>query len=157
MFRPAILFALALSACASNVQVADTTAVAPSPTVAVPTELATQNPGLLRAWQGTDPAALHAYYADNAVVVTPDGRFTGWNEIQTGWIAPFLPNMSNFVGTPTSFTRDGNDIIEYGRYSFRANMNGTMQNMRGGYSHRWQKQADGTWKIVGANITQDAS
>src|SRR5919106_4153587 len=75
--------------------------------VTVPTEIATVHPALLRAWQGTDPNAFRVYFTENAVVVTPEARFTGWSEIHTQWITPVLPGMSKFTATPTAFTREG--------------------------------------------------
>ncbi|HEX6560292.1 MAG TPA: nuclear transport factor 2 family protein, partial [Longimicrobiales bacterium] len=135
MFRPAVFIAIALCACASSQPVAETSTIATAPNVTIPDELATQAPGLLRAWQGQDAAAVLAYYADNAVVVSPEGRFTGSAEIQSKWIAPALPMISSFVASPTTFTREGNDIIESGRYSHMMTMDGKTSKVSGGYSH----------------------
>lgn len=159
--RTAILLASIMAAgCASNVETpADT--VQPSATTAtatvqanltVPTEIATQQPGLLRAWQGTDPLAIRSYYADHAVVITPTTRYTGWKDIHARWVVPNMKVMSEFTATPAAFTRSGNDIIETGTYSFRANQGGQVQDMKGAYIHRWQRMADGSWLVVSASV-----
>lgn len=148
-----LLLALAASACGASTQL-ETQSMPAAAAVTVPGELATQNPGLLRAWQGKDPAALHPYIADYAIITTDSGTYKGWEEIQSKWVAPSLSMISDFNATPTAFTHDGNDIVEYGKYSLKMSMNGQTQNVMGGYSHRWRKMSDGSWKVISANITQ---
>jgi hypothetical protein len=123
----------------------------------LPTELATLHPGLYRAWQGNDPTAMRPYYADHAVIITPSGRFTGWSDMHTRWLTPTLKSMSSFMAMPNTFTRDGNDIIERGRYSFRTTQNGVEQEVRGAYAQRWQLSPSGLWRIVSVNIVADES
>ena len=120
--------------------------------VTVPSELATLHPGFITAWQGTDPAALKVYFADDAMVMTPAGHFTGWTDIHTKWITPSLPNMSKYVLTPTTFTKDGNVIVERGQFAYVLTKDGQPQNITGMYMHRWQLQADGTWRLVSVQI-----
>ena len=153
----AIFGALALAACArTDLGPVPVAAPGPAPAVTaevtVPTEIATLHPGLLRAWQGTDVAVFQPYFADNAVVVTPDARYTGWTEIRTRWIEPSLPVMSAFVATPTAFTREGDVIVETGTYSFNMKQDAGVQAMRGTYSHRWSRMPVGSWKIISATI-----
>jgi ketosteroid isomerase-like protein len=120
--------------------------------VTVPSELVTLHPGFVTAWQGTDPAALRVYFADDAMVMTPAGHFMGWTDINTKWIAPALPNMSKYVLTPTAFTKDGNVIVERGNLAYVLTKDGQPQNITGTYTHRWQLQSDGTWRLVSIQI-----
>ena len=120
--------------------------------VTVPGELVTLHPAFVTAWQGTDPAALQVYFADNAMVMTPAGHFTGWTDINAKWIAPVLPNMSKYVLTPTAFTKEGNVIVETGKLSYVLMKDGQPQNITGSYTHRWQLQPDGSWRLVSVQI-----
>lgn len=120
--------------------------------VTVPTELVTLHPGLIAAWQGTDAEGLRVYFTDDAVVVTPTGQFTGWEQIHTGWITPSLP-MSNYIVTPSSFTREGTDIIvESGSFTYRVTKEGDVKDKSGTYSYRWRQQPDGSWRLIAVNI-----
>ena len=120
--------------------------------VTVPGELVTIHPQLVTAWQGTDPAALQVYFADNAMVMTPAGHFTGWADINTKWIAPILPDMSNFAMTPTAFTKEGNVIVETGKVAYVLTKGGQAQNVSGVYTQRWQLQPDNSWRLVSVEI-----
>lgn len=120
--------------------------------VTLPTEIATVHPTLIRAWQGTDVAVFQPLFADSAVVVTPDARYTGWTEIRTGWIEPSLPGMSAFVATPTAFTREGDVIVETGTYSFNMKQDTGVQAMKGTYTQRWSRMPDGSWRITSVTI-----
>lgn len=142
MLRSSLLLALVIGGCATT-----TTDYANAPS-----ELATAAPALLRAWQGTDAAAFRPYYTDNVVVVAPSGRYSGWNEVHTSWITPAMGAISNFRTSGVTFTREGNDIIETGRYSYRVTQEGNVQNMTGSFAQRWQRQADGTWRVVAVNV-----
>jgi hypothetical protein len=120
--------------------------------LSLPTEISSPQAGLLRAWQGEDITVFQPYFADHAVIVTPDGRFTGWTEIRTRWIEPALPAMSNYVSTPTAITHEGNDIIETGTYSYTNTAGTAVRTVRGTYAHRWSQMPDGSWRIVSATI-----
>lgn len=120
--------------------------------IAVPTELVTVHPGLITAWQGTDPEALRVYFTDDAIVLTPTGQFTGWEQIRTSYIRPALP-MTNYVVTPSTFTREGTDIIvESGNFTYRVTKEGDIKDMSGTYSYRWRLQPDGSWRLVSINL-----
>jgi ketosteroid isomerase-like protein len=158
MLLPPII-AFAYTACASvespqekGAPVAVVTTPAATAVVTVPSELTTLHPGFVTAWQGTDPAALKVYFADDAMVMTPAGHFMGWTDIQTKWITPALPNMSKYVLTPTAFTKEGNVIVETGNLAYVLTKDGQPQNITGMYTHRWQLQSDGTWRLVSIQI-----
>lgn len=138
LHRSTLLLLLAGAGCIATAE----------PVVVVPTELAAVHAAAIAAWHGTDAAALRPYYADNAVVVTGTERYTGWEDMHTRWLTPSIGNMRNLEIVPLSFTRDGADIIETGRYEFEMTVEGEAQEMAGTYSQRWQRGTDGTWRIV---------
>jgi ketosteroid isomerase-like protein len=152
-----LVLTVALASCASRpvTPVADKSALPNADPAMLPAELASVHPGLYRAWQGDDPTAMRPYYADHAVIVTPTDRFTGWNDMQTRWLTPTLKSMSGFMAMPSSFTREGADIIERGRYSFSTTQKGTLQDVHGNYAQRWQLSPSGLWRVVSVNIVAD--
>lgn len=149
----------ALAACATNPQLVGQKAAFPSADVraeaSLPNEIATAHSGLMRAWQGKDPLAMRPYYMDNAVIVTSSDRYQGWQDMHARWLTPTLPGISNFMAWPTSFTRDGEDILETGRITFRMTQDARVQDVSGTYAHRWQRSPNGLWRVVSANIASD--
>lgn len=143
MLRNSVLLALVISGCATTTSTDYANA---------PSELATAAPALLRAWQGTDAAAFRPYYSDNVIVVTATDRYSGWNDVHSRWITPGLGALSNFRTSGVTFTREGSDIIETGRYSYRVTQEGRTQNMTGAFAQRWQRQTDGSWRVVSVNV-----
>jgi ketosteroid isomerase-like protein len=141
--RHAVLISLVLAGCASSSETDSSN---------IPSELATAVPATLRAFQGTDVSPFDALYAENIIVVTPTDRYTGLSDVRTRWLAPFLPAKTDFRSSDLIFTREGNDIIEQGRYSFKITQDGKVQTMRGAFAQRWQRQPDGTWKIVAITV-----
>jgi ketosteroid isomerase-like protein len=87
--------------------------------------------------------------------VTSTDRYSGWNDMHARWLTPTLKGMSNFMAMPTNFTREGDDIIETGRYSFTMTQDGTSQNVTGRYAQRWQRQPNGNWRVATANIVSE--
>ena len=118
----------------------------------LPAELASVHPALFRAWQGDDAASLRPYFAPNAVITTSTGYYRGWEEIAARWLAPTLRMTSGFIAEPTSFTYEDGDIVERGRYATSLEENGRTVPARGAYAQRWQRDQDGRWRIVSANI-----
>lgn len=164
-FRLCVVLAamgLALGACATvespqegavvTGQPAAVVTTTPAVAVTIPTELATIHPAYVTAWQGTDPHALRVYFADNAVVTTPAGEFTGWHDIHMKWLMPTLPNMSGFTAVPTAFTREGDVIVETGNLKYVLKRDGQPSDVSAVYTYRWQKQADGSYKLLSVQI-----
>ena len=130
--------------------VADGAAVA---VVDVPAELVTVRPGFIAAWHGIDPARFQVYFTEDATVITPTRTFTGWNEIQSGWITTMVPGVTRYTSTPVTFTRESDDVIvETGDYGYRVTRDGTGMDISGQYTHRWVRQADGTWRLVAVTV-----
>ena len=123
-----------------------------SETYGLPAELAVVHPALYRGWQGDDAAALRPYYADNAVIKTSTDSFEGWETIHSRWLTPTLNKISGFMATPTSFTREGDTIVERGWYHIALTEAGETQAARGTYEQRWQRSENGLWRVVSAHI-----
>ena len=140
--RSTILISLVVAGCATSSEM---------DTARIPSELATAVPALQRAWQGDDVSVFQPLYAENVIVVTPTDRYTGWTDVRTRWLAG-LPAVTDFRSWDLTFTREGNDIIETGRYSFTLTQDGRPQAMRGSFAQRWQRGADGNWRVVSINV-----
>lgn len=152
-----LVFCSVILACTTNPEMKRAGSMTPAPGDAalLPSELSVAHPALYRAWQGTDPMAMRAYYTDNALIVTSTDRYSGWNDISTRWLTPRLKNMSAFMAMPQSFTREGDEIVETGRFTFTTTVDGKAQNVKGAYAQRWQRQANGMWRIVSANVVTE--
>ena len=142
LFAPIASF-LITGACAS----------APDPAPeSVPAELRTAVPAVQRGWENGDVNALRPFYADNVVVEAAGERYSGWNDVRTRWLEPAFPVMSGFRSTDLVFDREGADIIERGRYSFTLTADGRMERASGAFAQRWQRQPDGSWKVVSLRV-----
>lgn len=153
----ALAFVCMLAACAAvpepnSVKATPFANAAPQDAGMMPAELNVAHSGLYRAWQGDDALAMRPYYADDAVIVTPSDRYTGWQDIQTRWLVPTLKDITDFMAMPTSFTRNGDEIVEVGRYMFTMTRDGKSQDQRGTYSQRWKLQPSGMWRLTAVNI-----
>ena len=118
----------------------------------VPAPLATVHPAYISAWRGSDPNAFEVYFTPTATVVTPMKTYTGWHDIHMGFITPMLTPSSAYTVTPVSFTTEGDFIIETGNLAYKVTEAGTVKDMTGTYTYRWQKQPDGNWRIVSVQI-----
>ena len=144
-----LVAAAALVGCTARTNMSGTDM---SASAGVPTELSTAYPGLARGWVALNAEAIRPYYAENAVIVLPQTQFNGWNDMHTRWLAPNLSNMRNFSTSGVTFTREGNDIIETGRYSYSVLQGGSSEKRQGAFANRWQRQPDGSWRVVSATI-----
>ena len=122
-----------------------------------PTEIAAQSEGYAAAWNAEDPAAVAAFFTEDATATAGDSTYTGRDEIQQGWIAPALPGISDLTATESSYERQGDQIIESGRFSYTATAeDGSTQQATGTFTHVWVQDADGTWRISSVDVQSDA-
>ncbi len=97
-----------------------------------------------------------AYMAPGAVLlgtepkVGPDRiRATMTEELQPGAHLTWEPTKAGFIG-------DGDVGYTLGRFEFRAtDKQGKTTSFKGTYMTTWQKQKDGTWKVIGDIGTPD--
>jgi uncharacterized protein (TIGR02246 family) len=122
----------------------------PTVTTTVPDFLQSTWSGLMAAWNGEDPGAVAAYYAEDAVVTTPEGEIRGRAAIRDQWIAPNLQQTSAVNVTPSRFEVRANDMTEEGSYTITI-VDGTSQS--GAYSHHWIRLPDGSWKVHMMSVT----
>ena len=112
----------------------------------------------LAAWNADDPAALGAFFTEDATVQANDSTYTGRAAIQDRWLARNLPVLSNLQPTPERFQQTGTDIVEEGRYSFLSTPpEGTAETVTGQYTTTWTRAADGTWKVRSITVRADAT
>lgn len=129
---------------------------APTPTggsVPVPMMIRTVHEGYVAAWNGEDPAAVGAFFTDDAHAVINDSVFHGRSRIVSG-LTPYLTTLSVLDPRPERFTPAGDQITETGRYSFRQSPPGVATRMRRGtYTSVWTRQPDGSWRITSTTVT----
>jgi ketosteroid isomerase-like protein len=129
---------------------------APTPTggsVPVPLLLRPTHDGYVAAWNGEDPAAVGAFFTDDAHAVIGDSVFHGRARIVSG-LTPDLTRLSMIDARPERFSAAGDQITETGRYSLRQSPPAVATRMRRGtYTHVWARQPDGSWRITTATVT----
>jgi uncharacterized protein (TIGR02246 family) len=127
---------------------ADASAVA-GMTSAPPAEIAPVHAQFGAAWNGKDPQAVAAFFAEDAVVTNEEGQtLNGREDIQQSWLDSAVPTMSQLEATPESFEMMGDRITETGRYSFLSTTAEETGTLSGRYEQVWQRQPDGEWKIA---------
>jgi ketosteroid isomerase-like protein len=163
--RPILLLAACLlleAACTTAGTVTTATAPAAAATVTVatsgggqatiPASLRTAREGYVAAWNGGNPAAVGAYYTDDARVTLGENAFSGRQEIVTNWVATTMQRASNLAANPASFATSGSQVTETGRYT----MSLSGQPVAGTYTIVWARQPDGSWRITSSNVGEAA-
>lgn len=153
-----------MTACggdADDAEVAPPVAEAPAEMDATtsepPAEIASQTEQYAAAWNGEDPAAIAAFYTEDATVTAGDSTYAGREAIQQRWIAPAIPVLSDLTPTEASYERRGDEIIETGRLTYMATTeDGSTEQVSGTFSHTWVRDADGTWRLRSVDIQEDA-
>jgi len=126
--------------------------------LAVSALAAERNPGVLlqadrdfaKATANNGVDGWMSYMAPGAVLLgaqpktTPDAiRATMTEELQPGAHLTWEPKMADFIG-------DGDLGYTIGRFKFSATgKDGKPISFEGTYMTTWQKQKDGTWKVIG--------
>ncbi len=121
------------------------------PSAPAPEEVASQHTGIERAWTSLDATAILPYYSERAVVMTDSDTYNGANDIRTRWL-PGIADLSYMRLRTTGWSREGSDIVETGTYRYEVTTDDGTQEMSGGYANRWQRESDGTWRIVSTRI-----
>jgi ketosteroid isomerase-like protein len=122
--------------------------IAPSPADSLPAALRAARDGYVVAWQGTDRAALAAFFAEDAKVIFPDYTLEGRAQIEERWLAEDVGKVSGLVMTPGRVTRGDGEVTESGTVTLRfRGAGGEVRAERGTYEHVWARQADSAWKL----------
>jgi ketosteroid isomerase-like protein len=122
----------------------------------MPPELANRVEQYTAAWNGSDPAAVAEYFAEDATARIADETYTGRQEIQAGWLQN-VPTISNLAINETTFEQRGQDYYSAGTYTHDPIAEGpTAGNAGGRYSVTWTRAADGQWRIRSSEVMPDA-
>jgi uncharacterized protein (TIGR02246 family) len=122
----------------------------------LPPELASAGDRYVEAWNGTDAAAVAAFFTENAMATVNGEMYHGRQEILEGWIEPNVGNLSNLEITETATRREGDDF--YGEGTWTATVvtpEGETDQASGRYSGTWTHDADGQWRIRSTNVETD--
>jgi uncharacterized protein (TIGR02246 family) len=122
----------------------------------VPPELASRIEQYTAAWNGSDPAAVAAYFTEDATARVGDDTFTGRQEIQNNWLQN-VSNISNLQITETLTEQRGQDYYSEGTYTHSPFQNPEgVTSTSGRFTVTWTRSADGQWRISSTNVTPDA-
>jgi ketosteroid isomerase-like protein len=122
----------------------------------MPPELTNRVQQYTSAWNGSDPAAVSAFFTDDATARVGDDSFSGRQEIQSGWLQN-VPNINNLQINETRSEQRGQDFYSEGTYThapFQA-PDGT-SSTSGRYTVTWTRAADGQWRIRSTEVMPDA-
>ena len=122
----------------------------------MPQELASRYDQYLAAWNGNDPAAVAAYFTDDATARVGDDTFNGRQEIESGWLV-LVPNINNLQTHDTRTEQRGQDYYVEGTYTHASfeteeGPSGTS----GRHTITWTQAADGQWRIRSTEVMPDA-
>jgi uncharacterized protein (TIGR02246 family) len=122
-----------------------------------PADLVSRQEAYLGAWNGSDAAALAAFFTDDATATVGDNTYNGIAEIRDRWAGENVAAVSDLEAEPETFNRSGNDFVEEGTYSHTMTPpEGDVQTITGRYTVTWTQGADGQWRIRSTHIRPDA-
>ena len=112
----------------------------------------------MTSWNGEDPATLGAFFTSDAIVTAGDSTYRGSQDVQTRWLTPALPVMSDLSLTNQVWEGSGSTIFESGSYRYTATVAGqSAQPVGGTYKITWVRQPDGTWRARTMVVTPGPS
>jgi uncharacterized protein (TIGR02246 family) len=152
-----IPLAMACAPAAEDTAPAAEPAAAPAADLAtMPQELAGRVEQYTAAWNGNDPAAVAAFFTDDATARVGDDTFTGRQEIQGGWLQN-VPNINNLQIHETRTEQRGQDFYSEGTYTHDAfQTDAGPSGTSGRYAATWTQDADGQWRIRSSEVMPDA-
>ncbi len=127
------------------------TAPPPVDTKAVEDAVRAADTAWSKASVAMDAAAVGSYYADDAVVLPPNGTMvTGKDAAQKAWAAMLVPgNSVAWTTVKVSSSASGDMADTRGTYTATmAGPDGKPMSDTGKYLCVWKKQADGSWKAI---------
>jgi uncharacterized protein (TIGR02246 family) len=121
-----------------------------------PPELASRVEQYTAAWNGNDPAAVAAFFTDDATVRVGDDTFNGRQEIQSTWLQN-VPGITNLQIIETRSEQIGQDFRSEGTYTHAPFQSPDGTTSTGGrYTVTWTQAADGQWRIRSTEVMSDA-
>lgn len=104
----------------------------------------------LSAMRAKDPAPIKDVYAEDAISYPPNAEplrgKAAIAEYNKQWFASIEPD--SVAAERDGLLSSGDIAVETGWYYFKGKMFGQPGEDRGRYLQVWQRQADGSWKIV---------
>ena len=103
------------------------------------------------SFTGGDAFKIMEFYAPGAVMFDPSHvEPTGDRAIQTKWAAEFVAMKPSDLVTQMRAVQilDGDTIVASGIAAFLADVGGHRQRLSSRYTQVFQRQSDGSWKIV---------
>jgi uncharacterized protein (TIGR02246 family) len=144
--------ALALNACEVRKENAPSEQTAVSPAGAISQAEAEKIVADANAsFTGGDAFKIMEFYAPGAVMFDPTHvEPTGDRAIQTKWAADFVAMKPSDLVTQMRAVQilDGDTIVASGIAAFLANVGPNRQRLSTRYTQVFERQADGSWKIV---------
>ncbi|HSJ15994.1 MAG TPA: nuclear transport factor 2 family protein [Longimicrobiales bacterium] len=129
-----------------------------APTEQPPEDLIRIGDEYVAAWNGEDAAAVSAFFMEDAVVRVGDETYSGRQEIETRWVLPSLPAISDLEITETNTERRGDEWYRAGTYRHQVIEEGAEPfTATGRYLTIWARTPDGQWRIRTEEVTADAS
>jgi uncharacterized protein (TIGR02246 family) len=132
------------------------TAAAPADNDQLPAELQRATDDYIAAWNGDDPAAVAAFYTDDATATVGADTYRGRDEIRMQWIEPNIGALSDLEITPTRTEQRNGDYFSEGTYTHQVDPPDADEfTMTGHYMVTWTRAADGQWRIRSSEIHPD--
>jgi uncharacterized protein (TIGR02246 family) len=109
------------------------------------------------AWNGNDPAAVAAFFTEDATARVGDDTYTGRQEIQSEWLQSSVPNIHNLQRRETRREQRGPDHVVEATYTHAPFETEEGPGGTGGHSTlTWTQGADGQWRIRSAEVSPNA-
>jgi uncharacterized protein (TIGR02246 family) len=120
-------------------------------------EISARDEQYIAAWNGNDPAAVAAFFTDDATARVGENTYAGRQEIQSGWLQNTVPNISDLQRRETRSEQRGQDRVVEGTYTHSAfQTEDGLSGTGGRFAHTWTQAADGQWRIRLTEVTPDA-
>jgi uncharacterized protein (TIGR02246 family) len=109
------------------------------------------------AWNGSDPAAVAAFFTEDATARVGDDTYTGRQAIQSDWLQSSVPIINNLQRRETRREQRGQDHVVEATYTHAPFETEEGPGGTGGHSNlTWTQGADGQWRIRSAEVIPDA-
>jgi uncharacterized protein (TIGR02246 family) len=159
LFTLSLIVPMAM-ACAPDaddtVPAAETVETQAADPTAMSREIAARVDQYVAAWNGNDPAAVAAFFTEDATARVGEETYNGRQEILSDWLQN-VPNINNLESRETRTEQRGQDYFVEGTYTHASfeteeGPSGTS----GRHSVTWTQGADRQWRIRSTEVVPDA-